>query len=120
VVSPAIFPGIVIHTVGALVYGLSVATTLLCTVIIVARIVMLSRIPGFRRPKIGGTAIEIIVESSALYSIFGIAYIPMTIGKFNASSRIATYNWYGSVVFGYTLVSKRLFSLHDKLPDSYL
>jgi hypothetical protein len=56
-------------------FVLSVITTILSSVIIVIRILMVSRMPGAsRQPRI---AMEIIVESAALYSISALVYTPM-------------------------------------------
>jgi hypothetical protein len=56
-------------------YTLSVATTVVSTLIIVFRIVQVSRFPGTQRTL--HKAMEIIIESAALYSISALVYIPM-------------------------------------------
>jgi hypothetical protein len=79
-------------------YSLSVATTVLSTVIIVTRIMIVSRMPGASRQPQLGIAVEIIVESAALYSISAIVYTPMI-----ADSTL-TYNLYGDLFFAHMAV----------------
>jgi hypothetical protein len=56
-------------------YALSVASTVLSTILIVVRILYVARIPGTTRQPL--TVIEIVVESAALYSISALIYIVM-------------------------------------------
>jgi hypothetical protein len=56
-------------------YALSVASTILSTILIVVRILYVARIPGTTRQPY--TVIEVVVESAALYSISALIYIVM-------------------------------------------
>ena len=57
-------------------FALSVGTTTVSTIIIVVRILLVSRLPGASKtPRL---AAEIIAESAVLYTIFALVYIGMT------------------------------------------
>jgi hypothetical protein len=72
-------------------------------VIIVIRILRVSRMPGAsRQPQI---AMEIIVESAILYSISALVYTPM-ISPFTAPS--VTYELYAQLFFAYMAVESHL------------
>jgi hypothetical protein len=78
-------------------FSLSIGTTVLSTVIIAIRILMVSHLPGTsHQPRI---AMEIIVESAALYSISAIVYTPMI-----GNSAAATYAMYAEIFFAYVAV----------------
>jgi hypothetical protein len=80
-------------------YSLSVATTVLSTVIIVIRILKVSRMPGAsRKPHF---AIEIIIESAVLYSLSALLFTSMT-ATFTTHS--ATYYLYTEAFFAYMAV----------------
>jgi hypothetical protein len=55
---------------------LSLVTTILSTLIIVIQILRVSRLPGVSRQPY--TAIGIIIESAALYSVASLVYIPIS------------------------------------------
>jgi hypothetical protein len=81
--------------------SLSVVTTVLSTVIISIRILIVSRMPGASR-KLWIT-MEIIVESALLYSISALVVIPM--GALLANSESAgTYYGYAQTFFTYMAV----------------
>jgi hypothetical protein len=83
-------------------YSLSVVTTTLSTVLIVVRILMVSRMSGTsRRLRI---AMEIIVESAVLYLISALVYTLMlsSIPTFAASP---TYYAYADILFAYMTVA---------------
>ena len=85
-------------------YSLSVATTTLSTVIIVIRILMVSRMPGAsRQPRV---AMEIVVESAALYSISALVFTPMSTSAANGPT--ATYGLYAESFFAYMAVASHL------------
>jgi hypothetical protein len=86
-VSPRFFPDSVVVPLYLTSYSLSVATTVLCTLLIIVRIFLATRLSktvpktslklqsgAFHRPS---TVIEVIVESAALYSISALIFIPM-------------------------------------------
>jgi hypothetical protein len=85
--------------------ALSVATTTVSTIIIVTRILLVSRMPGAsKQPRL---AAEIITESAALYSISALIYISLvsaasstTVVLENAPRRL-----YGEAFFTYLAVS---------------
>ena len=59
--------------------ALSVGTTTLSTIIIVTRILLVSRMPGAsKQPRL---AAEIIIESAVLYTISALIYIAMIPGN---------------------------------------
>jgi hypothetical protein len=95
---------------------LSVITTISSTVIIVIRILMVSRMPGAsRQPQI---AMEIIVESAALYSISALVYTPMIFDEsMNATNE--TYVYYAEVFFAYMAVESHPVPLHPQLLTLY-
>jgi hypothetical protein len=80
--------------------ALSVGTTTVSTIIIVTRILLVSRMPGAsKQPHL---AVEIIIESAALYSISALIYvslIPVSVPK------NVTLLPYGEVFFTYLAVS---------------
>jgi hypothetical protein len=78
-------------------FSLSIVTTVLSTVIIVIRILIVSRMPGAtHQPQI---AMEIIVESAILYSISALVYIAVIV---NASA--PAYYMYALIFFAYMAV----------------
>jgi hypothetical protein len=81
--------------------SLSVVTTVLSTVIISIRILMVSRMPGASR-KLWIT-LEIIVESALLYSISALVLIPM-IALLASSDSAVTYYGYAQLFFTYMAV----------------
>jgi hypothetical protein len=93
-VSPQVIPINIPFATIVSSYSLSIATTILSTLIITVRIVMVYRMEGVgSQPRI---AVEILVESAALYFIAAIVYIPM-IGPNNANP--ATYTQYAEIFF---------------------
>jgi hypothetical protein len=101
-VTPQIMPASTILSVEVSSYSLSVATTVLSTVIIVIRILMVSRMPGAsHQPRI---AMEIVVESAILYSISAFAFTPM-LSPLIASD---TYLDYAELFFAYMAVKSRI------------
>jgi NO-binding membrane sensor protein with MHYT domain len=85
-------------------YAVSLATTVLSTMIIVIRILLVSRIPGTsRQPQI---AMEIIVESAVLYSISTLVYTSMLSSIMTSKSLTsATHNQYAELFFTYMAVA---------------
>ena len=86
-------------------YSLSVATTILSTVIIAIRILTVSRMPGVSRQP--STAMEVVVESAALYSISALVYTPMLIHLSLSHLPLAptaTYFEYADIFFTYMTV----------------
>jgi hypothetical protein len=65
--------------------SLSVATTIIVTILIVVRILRASRFPGVQRPRL---VLEILIESAALYSITSAVFI----GFYASTQRIAMEN----------------------------
>ena len=94
-------------------FTLSVVTTILSTVIITIRILSVSRMPGVsRQPSI---AMEVVVESAALYSISALVYTPMLIHLSSSQLPLAptaTYFEYADIFFTYMTVE----SHHSYLP----
>jgi hypothetical protein len=83
-------------------YSLSLATTVVSTVIIVIRILMVSRMPGSsRQPRI---AMEIIVESAVLYSVSALVYTAILAGMTSTSAN-NTYISYANIFFAYMAVA---------------
>jgi hypothetical protein len=83
-------------------YSLSVATTVLSTVIIVIQILRVARMPGAsRQPQI---AMEIIVESAVLYSISALVYTAI-LAKTTATSASDTYVFYADIFFAHMAVA---------------
>jgi hypothetical protein len=77
---------------------------------IAVRILMVSRMPGASRQS--RVAMEIIIESAALYSISALVYTPM-LSSFNAPN--ATYYLYSELFFSYMAVES-----HPVLPHPHL
>jgi hypothetical protein len=71
--------------------SLSVATTLLCSLIIVVRIFLVSRMPGTTHQPI--KAAEIVIESAAFYSITALIWIALPYAS------TLTYNLYVDVFY---------------------
>jgi hypothetical protein len=94
ILSPHNYPITISVDISVSIYSLSVATTVLCTIIIVSRIIKVWQIPGTKRKARAG--VEIIVESAALYSVSALVYIPM-IGPGN--QKVGTYIQYADVFF---------------------
>ena len=86
-------------------YSLSVATTVLSTVIIVIQILRVSHMQGVHhQPSI---AMEVIVESAALYPISALVYTPMLIHLSSSQLPLAptaTYFEYADIFFTYMTV----------------
>jgi hypothetical protein len=75
-------------------FALSVGTTTLSTIIIVIRILLVSRLPGASKsPRL---AAEIITESAVLYTISALVYIGVTPQSYSAI--------YASVFYAYMAV----------------
>jgi hypothetical protein len=97
-VIPQFIPPSIYNPVALSSYSLSVATTVVSTVLIAIRILRVSRRQGAsRQPQI---AMEIIIESAVLYSISALAYTSM-LSPFAPS---ATYELYGQLFFAYMAV----------------
>jgi hypothetical protein len=93
-VYPAWIPANICYAVEITTYALSVGTTAACTIIIVARILLVSRMPGAsKQPHL---AVEIITESAALYTISALVYIGMIQRQSN--------NPYTNIFFSYMAV----------------
>jgi hypothetical protein len=91
IIDPNVFDAVQLSS-----YSLSVATTVLSTIIIAIRILIVSRMPGAsRQPRL---AMVIIVESAALYSISAIVYTSMIVPS------AVTYNLYAELFFAYMAV----------------
>jgi hypothetical protein len=98
-ITPQVLPNNLYNTVAISSFSLSVVTTVLSTVIIVIRILMVSRMPGAsHQPRI---ALEIVVESAALYFISALVFTPM-VSSFDAPS--GTYHIYPELFFAYMAV----------------
>jgi hypothetical protein len=99
-VCPAWIPQNIWSAVKVTTYTLSVSTTTLSTIIIVTRILLVSRMPGAsKQPRL---AAEIVTESAVLYTISALIYIAMIPGNYY-------YIEYSSVIFGKMAVSHLLF-----------
>jgi hypothetical protein len=94
---PPLIPGELMSALWITNSALSVATTLLCSLIIVARIFIVSRLPGATRQPI--KAAEIVIESAAFYSITTLIWIPI----FNTPSAV-TYAIYVDVFYTLAIV----------------
>jgi hypothetical protein len=93
-ITPQFIPDTIYEAVLISSYSLSVVTAALSTVMIVIRILRVSRIPGAsRQPRI---AMEIVVESATLYSISALVYV-VIISK--TSLNVETYEMYADVFF---------------------
>jgi hypothetical protein len=103
-ISPQVIPDSIVNPVQLSSYSLSVATTVLSTVMIVIRILMVSHMPGAsRQPQI---AMEIIVESATLYSISALVYTSMLAHlSFTSPETLSeTYYLYADLFFVYMTV----------------
>jgi hypothetical protein len=98
-------PSGIIPALGITNVTLSVATTILCTLIISAKIMLNSKMlleSTSGRNSDANFIVKIIVESAALYSISSLAYIPLiTLSSVEAS----TYALYVDLFFGNMAVS---------------
>ena len=102
-IAPQVLPSNLSNALVIASYTLSVVTTVLSTVIIVIQILRVTRMPGAsHQPRI---AMEIIVESAALYSISALVFTPM-ITSFNGPSE--TYILYPELFFAYMAVTSHL------------
>jgi hypothetical protein len=100
-VTPQVIPAGIYDPVLISSYSLSVAATLLSTMIIVVRILLVARMPGAsRQPWI---IMEIIVESAALYSISALVYTPM-LADLSLTASLQTYYLYADIFFAYMAV----------------
>jgi hypothetical protein len=105
-VTSQIIPNSIFNAVQLSSFSLSVATTVVSTMIIVTRILMVSRMPGAsRQPRI---AMEIVVESALLYSISALVYTPMISTLVTYTTASATYYLYVEVFFAYMAVKSHL------------
>jgi hypothetical protein len=104
-VYPAWFPVRTGSAVQVTTYALSVGTTTLSTIIIVTRILLVSRMPGAsKQPHL---AAEIITESAVLYTISALIYIAMIAGSYHDAV-------YANIFFAYMAVRSLLFlALHS-------
>jgi hypothetical protein len=82
-------------------FSLSVATTVVSTILIVIQILRTSRVPGKTRAK-SHTAVETIIESALLYSVTSLIFIPMINPESESSS---TYYLYAQVFAAHMAVS---------------
>ena len=80
-------------------YSLSLATTVLSSVIIVIQILMVSRVPGTSCQL--RIAMEIIIESALLYSISALVYTSRLASETTVTS---AYNVYADLFFGHMAV----------------
>jgi hypothetical protein len=102
--TPHAIPASIYNTVELSAITLSVVTTVLSTVIIAIRILMVSRMPGASHKL--WIAMEIMIESALLYSISALVLIPM--GALLAGTEsVVTYYEYAQVVFIYMAVESR-------------
>ena len=102
-VSPSFFASSITVPLNLSNVALSVSTTLVATLLITIRIFSVSRIPGASRRSLVG--LEIIVESAALYSIAGLAYIAFVAGVVEEKTVASLGINYVEVVFAYMAVS---------------
>jgi hypothetical protein len=110
-ITPQFIPNSIYIPVQLSAYSLSVATTVLSTMIIVIRILMVSRMPGATdQPRI---AMEIIVESALLYSISALVYTPM-VAYWSLTTAPAVYSQYAELFFVYMAVE----SIHHSSSSS--
>jgi hypothetical protein len=108
-VTPAVIQNNTFEGVTITSYALSVVTTVLSTVIIVIRILKVSRLPGATHQS--RMAVEIIIESAALYSISALVYVPMLSPLIPSAT---VYYKYGEIFFAYMAVESHL-SYHTVL-----
>jgi hypothetical protein len=85
----------------ATAYSLSLATTVLTSLLIVVRILRVGRIPGTTNQS--RTSMEIIVESAALFTVASLVYIPILAVQLTKGSETAYP--YVQVFWAYTAVS---------------
>jgi hypothetical protein len=107
-----ISPNIVvtITTLNALDVGnvvLSVVTTVLCTIFIVIRISIVTRMEGATGRL--SQAMNIIVESAALYSVAALVYLPVDVLSNKNSLIPLTYISYVSLIFAFMAVCVPVF-----------
>jgi hypothetical protein len=102
-VTPQLIPPRTFILVELSSYSLSVATTILSTVIIVIRILQVSRMPGASRQL--RIAMEIIVESAVLYSISALVYTAIISSEPTLASDTETYAQYIDLFFAYMAVA---------------
>jgi energy-converting hydrogenase Eha subunit G len=101
-VTPQLIPSSIYISVQLSSYSLSVVTTALAAVIIVVRILMVSRMPGAsRQPQI---AMEIIVESAVLYAVSALVYTSILSSLHGGTVISAAYIDYAEVFFAYMAV----------------
>jgi hypothetical protein len=114
VVTPEGISNSIVNAVELSSYSLSVVTTLLSTVIIVTRILMVSRMPGASRQS--RIAMEIIVESAALYAISGLVNISMLSYAMSSATVFSSY-LYADLCFAYMAVESHLSSIALSPPN---
>jgi energy-converting hydrogenase Eha subunit G len=108
-VTPQVIPARIGAAVERSSYSLSLVTTVISTVIIVTRILMVSRIP--RASHQTRIAMEIIIESATLYSISALVYTSMLSGITAHTPASATYQIYADIFFAYMAVESHPSSL---------
>jgi hypothetical protein len=101
-VVPVWIPGNIANAVETTTYALSVGTTTLSTIIIVTRILLVSRMPGASISI--RLAAEIITESAILYTVSALVYIGMI-----PHIPYSYYDIYAWVFFAYMAVRPLLF-----------
>jgi hypothetical protein len=102
-VTPTLIPISIFNAVQITSYSLSLTTTVLSTVIIVIRILLVSRMPGTSsQPQV---VMEIIVESAVLYSISALVYTPMISSITTSNGAGDTYELYADLFFAYMAVA---------------
>jgi preprotein translocase subunit Sec61beta len=102
-VTPQLIPIGVYNSVQISAYTISVATTVLSTLIIVIQILWVSRMPGAsRQPRV---AMEIIIESAILYSISALAYTAIISSIATPDATSPTYALYVGLLFAYMAVA---------------
>jgi hypothetical protein len=105
-VTPQLIPESIFIPVELSTVSLSLATTILSTVMIVIRILRVSRMPGAScQPRI---AMEIIVESAVLYSISASVYTAILSSTTTVTSPGSTYALYADLFFAYMAVASHL------------
>jgi hypothetical protein len=104
-ITPQFIPDNITNAVELSSYALSVATTVVSTGVIAIRILMVSRMPGTtHQPQI---ALEIIVESAALYTISALVYTSMVFDV-SPTALVVTYLNYADIFFAYMAVECHL------------
>jgi hypothetical protein len=116
--TPQYIPNSIFDPVLLSSYSLSIATTVVSTVIIVIQILMVSRMPGSSCQLT--SAMEIIVESAALYSISALVYTPIVAQLSAATAHVAMYQLYADIFFAYMAIESSFLSFPSSSPNSSL